>query len=280
MEIVQAEYPARKTLWRFALIGAAVGIVFTPLTVMLLLKLGIFFDDLGFETGIAFYSAIFLGFPCALVAGKWITVVRCYKNFAGIALATLLSTITGFLLSLIPLLPLLYLGVAIVVGTSPKSREFIYLFQPVPLIAALNGLITALIALPVRHYKIADDDLTDAELIELETQAGDGLLPPVLTYAEARERAAAAIKELLFTWADLQDTPPPYLSRDYMEAEGCWIFFRHERIHVSPESGPANSAIAVSKKGEVRFIADYRDNPERAKEYLQTMSEHFIRHGW
>jgi len=64
-----------------------------------------------------------------------------------------------------------------------------------------------------------------------------------------------------------------------MEAESCWIFFRHERIHVSPASGPANSAIAVSKKGEVRLVADYRENPERAREYLQTISAHFIRHG-
>jgi len=90
-----------------------------------------------------------------------------------------------------------------------------------------------------------------------------------------------ALREALATKTlpELQDMPPPYLSRDYMEAEGCWIFFRHERIHVAPASDPANRAIVISKKGEARLVADYRDNPERAREYLQTISDHFIRHG-
>ena len=78
---------------------------------------------------------------------------------------------------------------------------------------------------------------------------------PPFTFAEARLQAAAAIKELLYTQADLQGTPPPYLSRDYMEAESCWIFFRHERIHVSPASGPANSRHCRQQKGEVRLVA-------------------------
>lgn len=116
--------------------------------------------------------------------------------------------------------------------------------------------------------------------MEAEPQTIKDISLPVLTLAEARERAAASIKNLLITWANLEGILPPYLSTYYMEAEGCWIFFRHESIHITPESGPAYSAIAVSKKGEVRAIADYRDNPERAQEYLNIMSDHFIQHGW
>ena len=124
---------------------------------------------------------------------------------------------------------------------------------------------------------MTDTDLTD--VADTEIPAVDALPPSPFTFAEARAQASAAIKELLFTRPELQDTPPPYLSRDYMEAEGCWIFFRHERIHIASASDPANRAIVISKKGEARLVADYRDNPERAREYLQTISDHFIRHG-
>ncbi len=101
-----------------------------------------------------------------------------------------------------------------------------------------------------------------------------------INFIEAKMLAESSAKKLITVWGDLEDPSPPYLSNYYMEDKGCWIFFRHERIIIPPEKGPATSAFAVSKKGEIRLIADYRDSPERAKEYLKTMSDHFIKHGW
>ena len=63
--------------------------------------------------------------------------------------------------------------------------------------------------------------------------------------------AESSAKKLITVWGDLEDPSPPYLSNYYMEDKGCWIFFRHERIIIPPEKGPATSAFAVSKKGEI-----------------------------
>ena len=231
-----------------------------------------------FGMKIAFCIALFFGFPCALAIGKLIAGARCYKNIAGIIVTTIISALTGVLFSLIPFFPLLMLIAALGNSSDDPSPLFFMTLQ----ISALSGFITAIIVLPSRQHNAADGHLTDTDLTDVadtEIPAVDALPPSPFTFAEARAQASAAIKELLFTRPELQDTPPPYLSRDYMEAEGCWIFFRHERIHIASASDPANRAIVISKKGEARLVADYRDNPERAREYLQTISDHFIRHG-
>jgi len=296
MKTVPDEYPAHETLWRFAIIWTVVACIAAPLIIGYILKKP--FDpnqilvsndtleriyarsdkEVMFGMKIAFCIALSFGFPCALAIGKLIAGARCYKNIAGIIATTIISALTGVLFSLIPFFPLLMLIATLGNSSDDPSPLFFMTFQ----IAALSGFITAIIVLPSRQHKTADGDLTETDLTDVadtEIQAVDALPPSPFTFAEARAQAAAAIKELLFTRPELQDTPPPYLSRDYMEAEGCWIFFRHERIHVASASDPANRAIVISKKGEARLVADYRDNPERAREYLQTISDHFIRHG-
>ena len=296
MKTVPDEYPAHETLWRFAIIWTIVACIAAPLIIGYILKKP--FDpnqilvsndtleriyarsdkEVMFGMKVAFCIALSFGFPCALAIGKLIVSVRCYKNIAGIIATTIISALMGVLFSLIPFFPLLMLIATLGNSSDDPSLLFFMTFQ----ISALSGFITAVIVLPSRQHKIADGDLTETDLTNVadaEIPAVDALPPSPFTFAEARLQAAAAIKELLYTQADLQGTPPPYLSRDYMEAESCWIFFRHERIHIAPTSAPANSAIAISKKGEARLVADYRDNPERAREYLQTLSDHFIRHG-
>lgn len=296
MKTVPDEYPAHETLWRFAIIWTVVACIAAPLIIGYILKKP--FDpnqilvsndtleriyarsdkEVMFGMKIAFCIALSFGFPCALAIGKLIAGARCYKNIAGIIATTIISALTGVLFSLIPFFPLLMLIATLGNSSDDPSPLFFMTFQ----IAALSGFITAIIVLPSRQHKTADGDLTETDLTDVadtEIQAVDALPPSPFTFAEARAQAAAAIKELLFTRPELQDTPPPDLSRDYMEAEGCWIFFRHERIHVASASDPANRAIVISKKGEARLVADYRDNPERAREYLQTISDHFIRHG-
>ena len=296
MKTVPDEYPAHETLWRFAIIWTIVACIAAPLIIGYILKKP--FDpnqilvsndtleriyarsdkEVMFGMKVAFCIALSFGFPCALAIGKLIVSVRCYKNIAGIIATTIISALMGVLFSLIPFFPLLMLIATLGNSSDDPSLLFFMTFQ----ISALSGFITAVIVLPSRQHKIADGDLTETDLTNVadaEIPAVDALPPSPFTFAEARLQAAAAIKELLYTRPELQDTPPPYLSRDYMEAEGCWIFFRHERIHVVSASDPANRAIVISKKGEARLVADYRDNPERAREYLQTISAHFIRHG-
>ena len=296
MKTVPDEYPAHETLWRFAIIWTIVACIAAPLIIGYILKKP--FDpnqilvsndtleriyarsdkEVMFGMKVAFCIALSFGFPCALAIGKLIVSVRCYKNIAGIIATTIISALMGVLFSLIPFFPLLMLIATLGNSSDDPSPLFFMTFQ----ISALSGFITAIIVLPSRQHKIADGDLTETDLTNVadtEIPAVDALPPSPFTFAEARAQAAAAIKELLFTRPELQDTPPPYLSRDYMEAEGCWIFFRHERIHIASASDPANRAIVISKKGEARLVADYRDNPERAREYLQTISDHFIRHG-
>ena len=296
MKTVPDEYPAHETLWRFAIIWTIVACIAAPLIIGYILKKP--FDpnqilvsndtleriyarsdkEVMFGMKVAFCIALSFGFPCALAIGKLIAGARCYKNIAGIIATTIISALMGVLFSLIPFFPLLMLIATLGNSSDDPSPLFFMTFQ----ISALSGFITAIIVLPSRQHKIADGDLTETDLTNVadtEIPAVDALPPSPFTFAEARAQAAAAIKELLFTRPELQDTPPPYLSRDYMEAEGCWIFFRHERIHVASASDPANRAIVISKKGEARLVADYRDNPERAREYLQTISDHFIRHG-
>jgi 30S ribosomal protein S13 len=100
----------------------------------------------------------------------------------------------------------------------------------------------------------------------------------IITFSEAREVAQKALKDILINWADLNAGEDIcFLSDHYMESEGCWFFFRHDNIFISPDKGPADSAVAVSKRGEVRLIADFRATPEMANKYLKFMSEYFIK---
>ena len=100
----------------------------------------------------------------------------------------------------------------------------------------------------------------------------------IITFIEAKEVANVSLRDVIVNWADLDIKEDAILiSNYYMESEGCWFFFRHEDIFISPEKGPANSAVAVSKRGDVRLIADFRISPEMANKYLKFMSEYFIK---
>jgi hypothetical protein len=66
------------------------------------------------------------------------------------------------------------------------------------------------------------------------------------------------------------------LREEYAEAENCWFFFRNPEIFVPPEkSMKGDWAYAVSKRGTARQIADFFDDKEGLRAYLQTMSDYF-----
>lgn len=66
------------------------------------------------------------------------------------------------------------------------------------------------------------------------------------------------------------------LDENYLEAECCWFFFRNKLIEGPPEQALRwFCAYAVSKRGELRTIADFSDEPEKLQEYLWVMSNHF-----
>jgi hypothetical protein len=72
----------------------------------------------------------------------------------------------------------------------------------------------------------------------------------------------------------------PILSKHFEEADCCWIFFRNKEIF-GPEERKISwdFAIAVSKKGEVSLIADYRNEPDQLRMYLQKISNYFLEKG-
>jgi hypothetical protein len=68
------------------------------------------------------------------------------------------------------------------------------------------------------------------------------------------------------------------LREEFAEGENCWFFFRNPSIDVPPQmSLTGECAYAVSRRGEVREIADFSESPERLSEYLKVMSDYFAR---
>jgi hypothetical protein len=59
----------------------------------------------------------------------------------------------------------------------------------------------------------------------------------------------------------------------FFEADNCWMFFRNRSLVLPYSIG--FDAYAVSKRGNVRRIADFFDDPQKAQDYLQVMSKHF-----
>ncbi|MDB5058725.1 MAG: hypothetical protein JWO59_2197 [Chloroflexi bacterium] len=72
-----------------------------------------------------------------------------------------------------------------------------------------------------------------------------------------------------------KDESTPLLSERYLEADHCWMFFRNEAIVVPPERPLRDAVYCVSKRGSLRSIADFSDDPVRLQEYLLTMSNYF-----
>lgn len=68
------------------------------------------------------------------------------------------------------------------------------------------------------------------------------------------------------------------LSPEYAEAEGCWIFFRSRDLTFPSHMALASSAAyVVSKRGEVRVVADFLDSPDELSVLLSRLSDFFLR---
>ena len=66
------------------------------------------------------------------------------------------------------------------------------------------------------------------------------------------------------------------IPEEFAESEECWMFFINKNLKFPPEATlPASAAYAVSKRGEVRTIADFSGNPPEMKKLLALLSEHF-----
>ena len=89
-----------------------------------------------------------------------------------------------------------------------------------------------------------------------------------ISFLEAKDIATDFVKDDIFNFFKLKDILPPYLSDYYLETEGCWMFFRKENI-ILPQKTLVDCAYVVSKKGEARGVANYRNDPKKAKEYLE-----------
>jgi hypothetical protein len=95
---------------------------------------------------------------------------------------------------------------------------------------------------------------------------------------EARLIAETAAKKTLASCVNQNCSN--LLEENVFEAEFCWFFFRNRMIICPPETSLAWSwAFAVSKRGELRSIADFYEEPEKLYEYLEVMSKHFKEKG-
>lgn len=98
------------------------------------------------------------------------------------------------------------------------------------------------------------------------------------TFNQAKEIAEAAAFEQLEPFMD--NKTGNVLDEKYFEVECCWFFFRNKQIVGPPEQVLRwGRAYAVSKKGELRLIADFLNEPDKLHEYLQVMSNHFKERG-
>ncbi|MDB5075341.1 MAG: hypothetical protein JWO42_1520 [Chloroflexi bacterium] len=99
----------------------------------------------------------------------------------------------------------------------------------------------------------------------------DTIHQPV-TFEEARKAAENAARSHVSNFR--KDESIPFLAERHLEAEHCWMFFRNEAI-VVPPGRLLDWAYCVSKRGSLRSIADFSDDPVRLQEYLLTMSNYF-----
>ena len=98
---------------------------------------------------------------------------------------------------------------------------------------------------------------------------------PVITRAEAFELSKDSA-ELLLRDLTAQDVPLLDESR-YLEAPGCWMFFRNPSIVIPPQHALRDCAFVVSRHGDLRTIVDYTHNPAQLAAYLRTMSDYFVK---
>jgi hypothetical protein len=100
-----------------------------------------------------------------------------------------------------------------------------------------------------------------------------------ITVDQARKMAENAVLEDIVRLNLIE--PVRLLEDEYLEADYCWIFLRSKKIVIPHDRWfeRAYGAYAISKKGGFSLITDFSDEPEKLKEYLQTMSDYFERKG-
>jgi hypothetical protein len=99
----------------------------------------------------------------------------------------------------------------------------------------------------------------------------------IMKFEEAKQRAEQAAR------LDLQglysEPIECVLDASYEETEHCWMFFHDRSIVIPPERALSEFAYAYGKvSGEGRCVPDFRNDPQRLKEYLAFISDYFATH--
>ncbi len=94
----------------------------------------------------------------------------------------------------------------------------------------------------------------------------------MITFAEAKLLAENTARAN-FNWLPLKQ---PYLSETYIEREYCWIFFIHENALVAREGSLCFTAYAVSRKGKVRDVYDFRSDAQKMSGFADKISDYFF----
>ena len=97
-----------------------------------------------------------------------------------------------------------------------------------------------------------------------------------LTYEKIRGLAEEFGRE---HWQDYLKNGNPPIIDECLNVRRAWMFFRNPKILIPPEASLRKCALIVSDRGEVRFTADYYQDLNKCREYLQIMSDHFEERG-
>ena len=94
-----------------------------------------------------------------------------------------------------------------------------------------------------------------------------------ISFERAKEIATESAREAFAQLLTVKNKE--ILSRNFLEAEHCWLFFKNEEIFVPVELSLSLSwSYAVSKKGHVRQFYTF-ENIEEMKAALENLSQHF-----
>jgi hypothetical protein len=99
-------------------------------------------------------------------------------------------------------------------------------------------------------------------------------LPHSISFAEAKSLAAENAQ--IHIGSHSLRKGESLLEHEFLEADHAWMFFQNHRIEVPVQNSLCRGAYAVSKRGHVRFIADYYHDQGEARAYLQVMSKYFL----
>lgn len=84
----------------------------------------------------------------------------------------------------------------------------------------------------------------------------------------AKQEAYSELKDFI------QSKSHEVLDNYYLEAEHCWIFFKHPSI-VIPKNRLYFRAFAVGDQGGCRLVYDLRDEPDKMQKHLSDLSNYF-----